>query len=110
MPRSSCKHLAESKNASNVALTHVDRSAGTLHEEWPRKIMYSEYREGDLIGAYRVEGVVGSGGMGWVYRARHALSERVVALKVQRADALVRAPAAFRKHGVYLSAADLEAA
>ena len=31
-------------------------------------------------------------------------------LKAQRADALVRAPAAFRKHGVYLSAADLEAA
>ena len=29
---------------------------------------------------------------------------------IQRADALVRAPAAFRKHGVYLSAADLEAA
>lgn len=31
-------------------------------------------------------------------------------LRVQRADALVRAPAAFRKHGVYLSAADLDAA
>jgi hypothetical protein len=31
-------------------------------------------------------------------------------LEVQRADALVRAPAAFRKHGVYLSARDLEAA
>jgi hypothetical protein len=31
-------------------------------------------------------------------------------LRVQRVDALVRAPAAFRKHGVYLSAADLEAA
>jgi hypothetical protein len=31
-------------------------------------------------------------------------------LQVQRADALVHAPAAFRKHGVYLSAADLEAA
>jgi hypothetical protein len=31
-------------------------------------------------------------------------------LRVQRADALVHAPAAFRKHGVYLSAADLEAA
>lgn len=31
-------------------------------------------------------------------------------LKVQRADALVRAPAAFRKHGVCLSARDLEAA
>jgi hypothetical protein len=31
-------------------------------------------------------------------------------LKIQRADALVRAPAAFRKHGVYLSARDLAAA
>jgi hypothetical protein len=31
-------------------------------------------------------------------------------LEVQRADALVWAPAAVRKHGVYLSARDLEAA
>lgn len=31
-------------------------------------------------------------------------------LAIQRADALVRAPAAFRKHGVYLSAHDLQAA
>lgn len=31
-------------------------------------------------------------------------------LRVQRADALVHAPAAFRKHGVYLSTVDLEAA
>jgi hypothetical protein len=31
-------------------------------------------------------------------------------LEIQRADALVWAPAAFRKHGVYLSAGDLEAA
>lgn len=31
-------------------------------------------------------------------------------LKTQRVDALVWAPAAFRKHGVYLSARDLEAA
>jgi hypothetical protein len=31
-------------------------------------------------------------------------------LKIQRVDALVWAPAAFRKHGVYLSARDLEAA
>ena len=31
-------------------------------------------------------------------------------LRVQRADALVHAPAAFRKHGVYLAATDLEAA
>jgi hypothetical protein len=31
-------------------------------------------------------------------------------LEIQRADALIWAPAAFRKHGVYLSAKDLEAA
>jgi hypothetical protein len=31
-------------------------------------------------------------------------------LAIQRADALARAPAAFRKHGVYLSAHDLAAA
>jgi hypothetical protein len=31
-------------------------------------------------------------------------------LRIQRADALVWAPAAFRKHGVYVSARDLEAA
>jgi hypothetical protein len=31
-------------------------------------------------------------------------------LKVQRAEALVWAPAAFRKHGVYIAASDLEAA
>jgi hypothetical protein len=31
-------------------------------------------------------------------------------LETQRADALVWASAAFRKHGVYLSARDLEAA
>jgi hypothetical protein len=31
-------------------------------------------------------------------------------LEIQRAEALVWAPAAFRKHGIYLSARDLEAA
>jgi hypothetical protein len=31
-------------------------------------------------------------------------------LQTQRAEALVWAPAAFRKHGVYLSARDLDAA
>ena len=48
--------------------------------------MKGDHREGDVIGAYRIETIVGSGGMGCVYRARHALSERVVALKVQRSD------------------------
>ncbi len=44
--------------------------------------------DGALISAYRVDGVVGSGGMGWVYRAVHTLTGRIVALKVMREDQL----------------------
>ncbi|HLL25885.1 MAG TPA: serine/threonine-protein kinase, partial [Kofleriaceae bacterium] len=45
-------------------------------------------RPGDRISAYTVERMVGTGGMGWVYRASHALESRVVALKVLREDQL----------------------
>src|SRR5262249_44842842 len=31
-------------------------------------------RNGQLVSAYRIEEVVGTGGMGWVYRAHHALT------------------------------------
>ena len=50
--------------------------------------MDAEFHDGDVVGAYQIEGVVGTGGMGLVYRARHALSERVVALKIQRVEQL----------------------
>jgi eukaryotic-like serine/threonine-protein kinase len=43
-------------------------------------------RTGDLVSAYRIERLLGSGGMGWVYRARHAVDDRLVALKVLRED------------------------
>ncbi len=52
-------------------------------EEW-------SFRVGELIGAYRVDGVVGAGGMGAVYRATHALTGRVVAVKVMREDQLTQ--------------------
>jgi len=45
-------------------------------------------RTGSLVSAYRIEKVVGTGGMGWVYRARHVLHEGVVALKILREDQL----------------------
>jgi len=43
---------------------------------------------GHLISAYRIEHLVGGGGMGWVYRAHHELNGRSVALKILREDQL----------------------
>src|SRR4051812_37600228 len=43
---------------------------------------------GDFVSAYQVESLVGIGGMGWVYRARHALTAQRVALKILREDQL----------------------
>jgi serine/threonine protein kinase len=52
-----------------------------------------DYQSGPLasgcfISAYRIERLVGMGGMGWVYRARHELTARSVALKILREDQL----------------------
>jgi serine/threonine-protein kinase len=48
----------------------------------------SSIRPGDRVSSYRIERLVGTGGMGWVYRAIHALDAHVVALKVLREDQL----------------------
>ena len=45
-------------------------------------------RTGDLISAYRIDRLVGAGGMGWVYRAEHVISSRV-----GRAQGPARGPA-----------------
>ncbi len=47
-------------------------------------------RKGDMVSAYRIDGLVGSGGMGWVYRASHVLAPHVAALKVLRHDQLAQ--------------------
>src|SRR5215216_4627200 len=48
----------------------------------------STLRTGDMVRAYRIERLLGMGGMGWVYRASHAIDGRMVALKVLREDQL----------------------
>jgi len=43
---------------------------------------------GHMVSAYRIDKLVGMGGMGWVYRARHEFTARSVALKILREDQL----------------------
>jgi len=63
--------------SSQVKASPDERSEGSL-------------APGQVLGSYRIEGLVGTGGMGWVYRAMHVLTERLVALKVLREDQLAQ--------------------
>jgi eukaryotic-like serine/threonine-protein kinase len=48
----------------------------------------SSLRIGERVSSYRIEAIVGAGGMGWVYKARHAFDGHAVAIKVLREDQL----------------------
>ena len=54
----------------------------------PRHDRQDLLQPGDMVSAYRIDALVGSGGMGRVYRARHVLEPHTAALKVLRHDQL----------------------
>jgi serine/threonine-protein kinase len=61
---------------------------GTSQARTGPDVVEPSFRAGDRVSSYRVERLVGTGGMGWVYRASHVLDARTVALKVMREDQL----------------------
>ncbi len=54
---------------------------GILNDYQMRRILDAE-AQGLVMGQYRILGEIGAGGCGQVYKARHNLMERIVALKV----------------------------
>ena len=63
-----------------MVTTHATRPA--------QEVRGQALRTGAMVSAYRVEQLLGTGGMGRVYRARHVVDGSVVALKVLREDQL----------------------
>lgn len=50
----------------------------------PHRPPMQRWMAGDIVGAYRIDGLIGSGGMGEVYEARSLEGDRLVALKILR--------------------------
>lgn len=58
------------------------RTSGQARHGYPRRVA----GVGDAVGPYRIEAVLGEGGMGQVFRATHAQTGAVVALKLLKPD------------------------
>ncbi len=54
--------------------------------EDPKRGALRELGEGDVLGRYRIESLIGEGGMGHVFSARHLSIDRKVAIKVLRPE------------------------
>src|SRR4051794_24030190 len=78
-----------------VARRASTRLCGGHRSDTRAQSMVSAVRPGDLVAGYRLERLIGRGGMAVVYRAEHVHLRRSVALKIPAAD--VAADPAFRE-------------
>jgi serine/threonine-protein kinase len=68
-------------------MLHVRSTMTSSHAKAPTEERVDGiFRRGDRISAYRIDQLIGTGGMGSVYRAEHEFMPREVALKVLRQD------------------------
>lgn len=78
-------------DAADAAGGFLEQPTGSLPQEVvPLDLLYSSLRPGAMVGAFRVERLVGRGGHGEVYLARRAdgAFEQTVALKLLRPEAI----------------------
>ena len=64
------------------AIDNIDAASAAIFEDAAGTISATDLKPGMLFGPYRIEGILGQGGMGAVYTAIHTRLSRVVAIKL----------------------------